>query len=340
MVEILKENWFVVLLAVILVGFVGFFVYDNNKYNVSGKSSEGSAVLASVAQQDITADGVYEDLSKNDDALLFNFYRNAVINEFIPTTDELKASAKNMMMNIEANAQSSGEGEAYKLAITAELGNYGYSKYEDLIDYCLTFAKEKEMDTKYIEKHFSDVQKAVEEKQARTISIITMSVADPEALTEEEQKKKDAIVKEIESESFADAAKKLSEDVQTAGNEGFYGYVDADTSSSELASEVLEASLSLNKGETSDWIIVKNENTGATTLYKVYVNETDLKKIYDKGLDSTKDAVLTAILQNNENLDLVILEDAANQIKDITYTNKETKKRIESYISTLKGENE
>lgn len=335
--EILKENWFVVVIAVIIAGFVGYFVYDNNKYNVSGKSSDGSAVLATIADENITADAIYEDLGKNDDSTLFYLYRNAVINEYIETTKDLEETAKTYQTNIEANAQSNSETD-YKITLATELGKYGYASFEQLYDYCLTFAKEKEMDKNYIEKNFDDLKGAVEEKQARTISIITMAVTDPEALTEDEQKKKDSIDSEIDSESFAKAATEFSEDASTAGYEGFFGYIDSDTSSDDLAADVLSAALELEKGKTSDWITVTNTNTGATTLYKVHVDETDLKTIYDKGSDSTKESVLSAILTDNKNLDLQILEYAAKQVKDITFTDKNTKKRIESYISTLKGE--
>lgn len=337
--EILKENWFVVVITLIILGFVGYFVYDNNKYNVSGKTSDGSAVLASIAEENITADGVYEDLAKNDDALVFYLYRNAVINEYVETTDELKEQAKNMQLNIEANASSNSETD-YKIAIATELGNYGYTSFDDLNAYCLTYAKEKAMDTKYIEDNFDDLKKAVEEKQGRTVSIITMEVVNPQELTEDEQKKKDAIDGEINNESFAKAATEFSEDVSTAGNKGFLGYVDADTSSDKLAADVLSAALELKKGKTSDWIEVINENTGIATLYKVHVDETDLKKIYDEGSETTKDNVLSAILTDNANLDLQIVEYAASQIKDITFTDPATKDRIESYIKTMKGEEE
>ncbi|MBQ0066105.1 MAG: peptidylprolyl isomerase [Firmicutes bacterium] len=335
--EILKENWFVVLIAVIIIGFVGYFVYDNNKYNVSGKTSDGSSVLATVASEDITSDAIYEKLSANDDALLFSLYRNAVINEYVQTTDDLKSQAKNMQLNIEANASSNSQGD-YKLSIATELGNFGYGSFDELRDYCLTFAKEKQMDVEYIEKNFEDLRGAVEEKQARTVSIISMAVVNPEELTEEETKKKDLIDTEIEKESFGKAATELSEDAATASSEGYLGYVDADTQATTLPAEVLEAAKALNKGETSDWVTVTDQNYGTTKLYKVRVEETDLKKIYDDGNETIKNNVISAILSDNAHLDITIVEEAAKKV-DIKFTDKAIQKRIESYISDMKGEN-
>ena len=54
MTDILRNNWFVVLIAIIIIGFIGYFIYDTNKDNVSAKSSNNEQVVASIDKDDIT----------------------------------------------------------------------------------------------------------------------------------------------------------------------------------------------------------------------------------------------------------------------------------------------
>ena len=46
MIDKLKENWFVVLVAVLLFGACGYFVYDMNKDKLPGKKADGKDVVA------------------------------------------------------------------------------------------------------------------------------------------------------------------------------------------------------------------------------------------------------------------------------------------------------
>ena len=43
--EFLRNNWFVVVIAVILISFIGYFIFDANRYNVSGKTMDGKEVF-------------------------------------------------------------------------------------------------------------------------------------------------------------------------------------------------------------------------------------------------------------------------------------------------------
>ena len=55
MAEILKKNWFVVLIAVLLCGFAIYYVWDTTKDFVKGKSVDGKDVIASIDNYDLTA---------------------------------------------------------------------------------------------------------------------------------------------------------------------------------------------------------------------------------------------------------------------------------------------
>ena len=68
-------------------------------------------------------------------------------------------------------------------------------------------------------------------------------------------------------------------------------------------------------------------------MYKVYVNETSLKKLLNSSNDDVKDAVISAFLSANSTLEMESIESYASKL-DITYKDENTKKKIENYISS------
>ena len=342
MTDILRNNWFVVLIAIIIIGFIGYFIYDTNKDNVSAKSSNNEQVVASIDKDDITANDLYDESAPYDGSTIYNMYKNAVIDQSIETTKDIKKQANTLESNIKSNA--SKQSDDYESTLTSELAKYGYSSFEQLNDYCITSVKEKEMNKKYITKHFDEVKKAWEEKSPRTVSIIKMEVSDADNLTETETKKKHNIDKALEKESFADVAKAFSEDSNTANKKGFAGYVDSDSTSSETSSDssststvpadVVTAAINLKKGETSDWITVTSSS--GTSLYRVYVKETDSNKIFNAKNDTVSNQALYAILNSDSSLSYKILDSCAKKL-DIKFNDKDTKKKFDNYVKTTYG---
>ena len=336
MTDILRNNWFVVLIAIIIIGFIGYFIYDTNKDNVSAKTTNNEQVVASINKDDITADDLYDESTPYDGSTIYNMYKNAVIDQSIKTTKDLKKQASTLESNIKSNASS--QSDDYESTLTTELAKYGYASYEELNDYCLTSVKEKEMNKKYITKHFDEVKKAWEEKNPRTVSIIKMDVSDADNLTE--AKKKSNIDKALEKESFADVAKAFSEDSNTANKNGFAGYVDSNSTSSDSSStstvpaDVVIAAIGLKKGETSDWITVTTSS--GTSLYKVYVKETDSSKIFNAKNDTVANQALYAILNSDSSLSYKILKSYAKKL-DIKFNDKSTKKKFDNYVKTTYG---
>ena len=344
MVEALKSHWFVVLIAIMILSFVCFFIYDENKYNVSGKKADGEELLASVAGKNITADGFFETEKRFDSTLLFQMYKNAVIDQSIDTTKELKSNAKEIESAIRANFKNQF-GDNYETELATELANYGFIGDNACYEFSLISSKEKLLNTDYITNNFDQYKEAVEKKNPRTISILYVSVVDPQNLTEDEQKKLDNIESEIKSESFGKAATEFSEDVATASNEGFYGYSDSsDTTNTSyyyygtgLPVEVASASQELKEGETSDWVTVQNQ-TGSYFMYKVYVNSTDLKAMFESSNEDVKDQVINAFLKANTSLEMEALQEKAATL-DIKFENEEVQAKIEKYIqSELEGD--
>jgi len=96
MIKILKKQWFVVLIALIFIGFAIFSVYDTNKGKLPGKSVDGKDVVAGLkGDVNITADELYKNLSKTyGKSMLFMKFQAEVINSSIKTTDELKKTGE------------------------------------------------------------------------------------------------------------------------------------------------------------------------------------------------------------------------------------------------------
>ena len=339
MSDFLRNNWFVVLIAVIIIGFIGYFIYDTNKDNVSAKTSNNEQVVASIDGDDITAKDLYDESAPYDGSTIYNMYKNAVIDQSIKTTKDLRKQANTLESNIKQNA--SNQSDDYESTLTSELAKYGYSSFDDLNNYCLTSVKEKEMNKRYITKHYNDVKKAWEEKSPRTVSIIKMDVSDADNLSETETKKKNNIDKALTKESFADVAKAFSEDSNTANNKGFAGYIDSDSasssdssSSSTVPADVVTAAISLKKGETSDWITVTSSS--GTSLYKVYVNQTNAEKIFNAKSNTVANQALYAILNSDSSLANKILESYAKKL-DIKFNDKSTKKKFDNYVKSNFG---
>ncbi len=336
--EFLRNNWFVVVIAVIIIAFISYFVYDETKYNVSKASEDGQEVLASIDETAVTAQDLYDYSTPFDSSLIYNMYRNQVVEQSIEATDDMKEDAKELEDAINANSSSTAD---YETSIAQELAMYGYKGYDQLYDYCLMTVKEAQLQRDYIEEHFEDCIEPLKEKNPRTISLISMSVTDPDSLTEDEQKKKDNIDKALESESFADAATAYSEDTSTASNEGFYGYLDSgalsSSSSASLDATVIQAALDLEKGETSDWITVTDPNTGLTNLYRVHVDETDIQSIWDSKNETVSNSILSAVLNADSTLSYRIIEDYAKDL-DIEFKDEDTQKKLEDYLAQQLGD--
>ena len=48
MIEVLKKQWFVVLIALIFTSFAIYYIYDTNKGKLPGKSIDGKDVVATI----------------------------------------------------------------------------------------------------------------------------------------------------------------------------------------------------------------------------------------------------------------------------------------------------
>lgn len=324
MIEILKKQWFVVLIALIFIGFAVFCIYDTNKGKLPGKSVDGKDLIASLkGDVNVTADDLYNSLeSTSGKSLLFMKFQAEVIDKSVKTTDELEKTAKTYEANIQASAESqaSSSGSNSKTLIAQQIAQYGFAE-DQLSEYCLTVAKMQKMQDDYITKHLDELFAPIyKEKQSRTVSHILIKMADANNPTDAEKKK----VKQVEDalkkgDSFADVAKKYSDDT-SASDGGYLGYMDSDTS---YVDSFKKAAFKLKKGEVSDWVKESNDNYNGWHMIKV--EETDKDAIEkDK---KAKDSLYTAIANANTTLSNTYLKEAAEKL-DIKYANDDVKKQI------------
>jgi foldase protein PrsA len=339
MSEGIKNHWFVILIALVLVGFTSFFIYDANRDNVKSKKTDGKDVIASLSFADITADELYDTAAPFDGSLLYNLYKNAVVDQSVETTSAMEEEAKNMESIIDSNVKSQSS-DKYLEAVTSELASYGFDGYDKLYDYCLVNVKEKELERAYMLEHFDSLKSALDDKNSRLVSIVEISVSDYTALTEEEQERMDNVDKALESGTFAEAATAFSDDTDTADKEGFAGYIDSDDASSGtsiLDATIVAAALELKSGETSDWLAVTDSSTGAQSMVKVHVDTTDPDEILANEDETVQDELLYAILNNSDGLAVHIIQKAAEKLS-ISFGSDEVKDRLDAYMDTLKGD--
>lgn len=329
MIETLKKQWFVVLVAVICVSFVVFCVYDTNKGKLPGKKADGKEVIATMSDYTLTADDLYPTLYKNYAGTqnLYLRFQNQVIDQSVKTTDELKEKAKTIASNMQAQAESyaSMYGTTAEAMIQQQLTYYGFES-DDMDGYSLMAAKNEKLRNDYIDARLDELYTPVyEATKPRIVSHILINVKDINNPTEEEQKKIDAVEKELkEGKDFAEVAKEYSDDTGSKENGGYLGYSDNKTN---YVTSFKEKMLSMKAGEVSDW--VKESNSSYSGWHKILVSTTDKQELIDN--KDVRDGIYSAIVTANSDIAFKYVWEAAQKL-DITYANDEVKKEIMDYM--------
>lgn len=333
MINIIKKQWFVILIALIFIGFSIFCIYDTNKGKLPGKSVDGKDVVVSLGKENITADEMYDEMYKSyGDSVLMNQFNYAIIDETVKTTDELKDTAKQIRTNVETNAQNyaSSYGMSTEDYIATILKQQGY-EYDQFDEFCLLTAKMQKMQNDYIEKNFDSLfDEYYKEKQPRTVSHILIKVADVDNPTKEEQEQIDAVNKALkEGKSFEEVAKKYSAD-GSAEKGGFLGLMDKDT---QYVESFKKAALSLKSNETSEWIKESNENYSGWHLIKVgKTTKEELKKEAKENKD-VKDQLYNNIANYHTDITNKMIKEAMKKL-DIKYSSDDIKKMVEESLNS------
>lgn len=328
MIETLKKQWFVVLIALIFIGFTVFIIYDTNKGKLPGKSDDGKDVVATINGTNIHADDLYDSMysANGGSTLLYLRFQAAVIDESIKSTDEIKETADKMKQYLNSNAESqaSSSGTTAEAYIKTELAKYGFEA--DELDYfCTVQAKMSKMQETYISKHLDELFTPMFEKNnGRTVSHILIKMEDAKNPTDAEKKK----IKEVEDAlkkgtSFADVAKKYSDD-GSKENGGYLGYMDATTN---YVDSFKNQALKMKKGEVSGWVKESNDNYNGWHMIKV--EETDKDAIMKS--KKAKSSVYSAIEAANTDLSSKYISEAIKKL-DIKYGSDDIKKDIQASL--------
>lgn len=327
MLEILKKQWFVILVAVIFIGFTVFITYDVNKGKLPGKTEGGKDVVVSLKDGSITADDFYEALDAElGDLLLFQKFSAAVYDESISLDDDMKAEAKALEENI-IKAYKQQYPTEYEKVLNTQLAQFGFT-FDELDYYCRATVKAAAMQKEYLEQDLAGYYKETYENTTpRSVSHILIKMKDASNPTEEEAAKVKAVEEALASgKDFAEVAKQYSDDT-SASNGGTIGYVD---SNSPLVKSFHEVALSLNKGEvSSDWIKV-DASTKASYQgwHMIKVDETDMEALMNN--EAYKGDIYTAIFKNDSTLSSKMIWDYAKKL-DVTMAD-DVKERLLNYM--------
>ena len=325
MIEMLKRQWFVVLVALIFIGFAVFCIYDSNKDRVSGKTNDGKDVVAAMKDDTyIYADDLDKILYNNYGSnLVSTKFQIAVVSQAVKENDELKTQASNYKANFITQAESNMSMYGYtdlKEYINAQLNPLGYD-YDTLDEYAMLAVKMNKLTSDYVKAHLDTLF-----KQPRTVSHILIKMADPQNPTEEEKEKIEKVEKELAAgKDFAEVAKKYSDDTGSKENGGYLGLMDKDT---QYVESFKNAAFKLKSGEVSEW--VKEDNSSYKGWHMIKVHETDKDKLLkDKDLEDT---LVNAILNSDTSNAYGNAIWEASKKLDIKYNDKDLEAQIKASL--------
>ena len=323
MLEQIKKNWFVLVVAAVLLIASGFYISNQRKSIATGKKVDGEQVVFSIAGQNFLATDYQSRLDEiMGDATLYQIFERELLSG-LDLDEDLKVDAR-LRAESALNYIKQSQGTQGLNSLEKELVALGYEGIDSLSEYYGNVTKYEILVKDYFMAHYDTLFKDyVEESKPRLVSHILISMEDPKNPTEDEVKAMQTVDQALaDGKKFADVAYANSDDTSSAENGGSLGVVDADTS---LVESFLEATLALNKGETSTWIFT---DYGA---HLIYVEETDFK----------------TLLNNNHYLSLLTEENGTEvgnaiwevaQASDIEFNKVETEEKIKTILGVNQKE--
>lgn len=253
MLAVLKRQWFIVLVAVLLLSTIVFYVYDKNKDNLPSKSVGGKDIVFSVAETDVSADEFYDELyNRYGLGAVYLFFERAVVEASIEGSAVIKTKAEIDSEGVIANFKEY-YGTAYETYLIEALKTLGYSKLEDLQSYFEYVYKRQTLMNNSLDAQMDTLFPGFQEVNSpRIVSHVLVTMADPNAPTAEETQRFEAAKAALAAGmSFEDMVINHSNDTSNNTLKGLLGYVDKNTS---FVPEFLSAALALGEGEVSDWV--------------------------------------------------------------------------------------
>jgi len=330
--ELIKKYWFVGLVAVFALIFLGIYAgseIKNRPTTVKTAQEDGKYLIYRLGEDTYTADELYEDLyPANALSNVFVRYDYMVVNKAYETTTEMNDIAS-------SNAQYliSAYGED---TIDSELKAMGFKGSEDLVNYYIYLQKSNQFLKDIFTNDQSElVDSFIAENNPKIISHILVKVANVETVTnsdgtttlvahptEEEQAKLDEVVSKLGTEDFAELAKQYSED-SSASNGGSLGYYDA-TVAAGYVPEFSAAADPLTEGQVTEPVLSQYGyhiiRCDASTKEALLANDSFIAQLQSK----YPTVYQKAVLAKGAELGIEIADaDIAQQIQDVIATAEE-----------------
>ena len=269
MLEQFKKNWFVLVVALVLLIATGFYIKDQTKNNVKSKTVDGKQVVFSIAGKNFFADD-FQKLADEQygNSALYQIYERELLRN-IETSDDIKSEAK-LSADERLTYIKQTQGQAGLDSLDAQMVGMGYDGIDSFTEYFENLLKYEELVTNHFMSNYDRLfKKYVDEKQPIQVSHILIKVAEKGKPTEEEQKKIKAVEDALKESSFDQVAATLSED-SSKEKAGSLGVIDKDE---KFVPEFMDAAYKLKKGEVSEWV----ESSYGKHLIKV--DETEFVKL-------------------------------------------------------------
>ncbi|MBQ9425479.1 MAG: peptidylprolyl isomerase [Erysipelotrichaceae bacterium] len=323
--ELFKKYWFVGLVALVLLAFVGFYAvqaYKNRDVVVSNKQTDGKYVAFELDGEPVYADELYESLYEADGlSQAVVAFERAIFNEAYETTEEMKNIAANSAASI-----LSRYSEEYVLQSLAAMGYTG--GIDDLTQYYIDGQKQELLIKEYVSANSDKYLKDMLGTDGRLIYHILVktdvnevtdedgNVIGYEAVPTDEQKEKLAQIQDAlndENNTFEYVAYLYSDD-GSKDKGGYIGVINEENR--EMYDKAFaDESMRLADGEVSDVItsqfgyhIIRNAGVDADTILNDYYFLSDLESNFPT-------MILEAILNKSDELGFEIKnEDLKTQI--------------------------
>ncbi len=277
--EKLKKNWFVIVIAVFMLGFIIYYISTNLSNNttkkIKTKTVDGETILYSFNKEDYKATTFYEE-NKDEHALdaVIIALEKAVVNEAVEVTDEINNIANQYVSGYKQKADPN--------QILKELRRFGYNDIKELKDYIVFQLQLDVLATNYLKNHLEDIVKPfIENDKGMKISHILVKIADVKKETGEDGKEKfilnpsevekeklNTVINELKTKEFSEVATKFSDDPSSAQLGGSLGYNNDKT----LSKYVPEFAATVNKLDFDEVSEVVETQFGYHIIKKEKIN--------------------------------------------------------------------
>lgn len=327
MLEFLKKQWFLALIAALLLSTIAYYVYDQNKDNLPAKSVGGKDIVFSVAGTDVSTDEVYSELYKQTGIdMVYMLFERAVVDSSIITTDVMLTKAEIDVEGVVANFTEYYGVALYEQYLLEALKQMGYSSLDNLKDYFVFTYKYQELLNTYMDAnmdtYFPDFATSF---QPRIVAHALITMDDPNNPTAEETARfEEAKAAYAGGSTFEEIVSTYSDDTSNSALNGLLGYMDNTTS---YEANFLNTALELqNEGDISEWI----QTTYGYHLIRLEATNLDSLKEYQEFYD--------AIVGNDPTIQSNLIWAKAQELGVDFNGNDELKAEILAYMNITEAQ--